>query len=286
MNPDDQRSKLVFSFMDVVAQVQPKIFVMENVKALGVLSKWSAVRERLFKRAFDLGYKFRQIVLVNSSEFGVPQKRERMLFIGVKDPAQINALVGIEGYLNKHKSKAPNVGDIIRKLGRAGSITNPSTCKAKITTATNPILRRSPYAGMLFNGAGRPIDPNGYANTLPASMGGNKTAIVDEANIFDHKKSWVEGYHKKLWKGAKALASKEAPRFLRRITVREAMEIQTFPKDYKFVGGNNAAYKQIGNAVPCNLAYAVASVVGDLLDSDNLGLEKILDTQGVLLNAA
>ena len=53
MNPDDQRSRLVFTFMDVVEKVQPRAFVMENVKALGVLDKWSLVREKLYKKYSD-----------------------------------------------------------------------------------------------------------------------------------------------------------------------------------------------------------------------------------------
>lgn len=265
MDANDQRSKLVFSFMDVLAQVKPRAFVMENVKALGFLSKWGSVREALFKRAADLGYTFRQILILNSADFGVPQKRERMLFIGIKDAPSINEITGIAGYFNKYKSKAPRVGQIFSQLGRAGTSLNPNTCNAKITTASNPILRRSPYAGMLFNGAGRPIDPNGYANTLPASMGGNKTPIVDEAQVFDGQPSWVENYHKKLWTDKQITDFQGAPKFLRRLTIAEAQRIQTFPDNYKFMGGTNSIYKQIGNAVPCNLAYIAGRVVKEIL---------------------
>jgi DNA (cytosine-5)-methyltransferase 1 len=266
MDPTDERSKMVFSFMDVVETVNPRAFVLENVKALGALEKWGLVREKLFKRAADLGYKFRQILILNSSEFSVPQKRERMFFIGLKEPKGINELVGIRSYLDKYKSIPPTVGEIIRKLGKAGTDSNPWTCNAKITIATSPILRKSPYAGMMFNGAGRPIDPNGYANTLPASMGGNKTPIVDEAQIFDGKLGWVEKYHKTLMNGGKALDFQVAPKQLRRITLKEAVAIQTFPENYKFIGGTNSIYKQIGNAVPCNMAFAVASVVKEILE--------------------
>ena len=120
---------------------------------------------------------------------------------------------------------------------------------------------------MMFNGAGRPIDPNGYSNTLPASMGGNKTPIIDESAIFDGKKSWVETYHEKIWNGGKPLNFQEAPKFLRRLTVNEAIQIQTFPEDYRFMGGTNATYKQIGNSVPPRLAEVVAIVVRELLDT-------------------
>lgn len=56
MDPDDDRSKLIFTFLDVVERVKPRAFVMENVKALGELSKWKDVRERYLKKASDLGY--------------------------------------------------------------------------------------------------------------------------------------------------------------------------------------------------------------------------------------
>ncbi len=202
-----------------------------------------------------------------------------MFFIGIRDPDSLSELFGIHNHFEKYKSNAPSVGDIVRKLGVAGSSTNPKTCNAKITTATNPILRRSPYAGMLFNGAGRPIDPNGYANTLPASMGGNKTPILDEAYIFNDKPSWIESYHKKLWEGGKPLDFQEAPKSLRRLTLNEAIRIQTFPDDYKFIGCTNSIYKQIGNAVPCGMAYAVGNVVRDLLVKDS---SKIKVKEGAL----
>ena len=49
MNPNDERSKLIFTFLDIVERVRPKAFVMENVKALGVLEKWESVRRKYFE---------------------------------------------------------------------------------------------------------------------------------------------------------------------------------------------------------------------------------------------
>jgi DNA (cytosine-5)-methyltransferase 1 len=57
----------------------------------------------------------------------------------------------------------------------------------------------------------------------------------------------------------------EAPKFLRRITIKEAVHIQSFPENYIFKGGTSSIYKQIGNAVPCGLAEVVGLVVRDLL---------------------
>ena len=81
MDPDDDRSKLIFTFLDVVERVKPRAFVMENVKALGELSKWKDVRERYLKKASDLGYSCHYFVL-NATDYGVPQKRERVFFVG------------------------------------------------------------------------------------------------------------------------------------------------------------------------------------------------------------
>lgn len=84
MNPDDERSKLIFTFLDVVEKVQPRAFVMENVKALGVLEKWEPVRRKYLERVQTMGYNCVPFIL-NATEYGVSQKRERVFFIGIKD---------------------------------------------------------------------------------------------------------------------------------------------------------------------------------------------------------
>ena len=124
------------------------------------------------------------------------------------------------------------------------------------------MMRKSPYAGMYFNGQGRPIDVDGYANTLPASMGGNKTPFVDEDYLYGEASSdWVVDYHRGLMEGTIVPEFKEAPERLRRITIREAARIQSFPDNYVFCGNKGAIYTQIGNAVPCRMAEAVAKAV-------------------------
>jgi DNA (cytosine-5)-methyltransferase 1 len=126
-------------------------------------------------------------------------------------------------------------------------------------------MRRSPYAGMMFNGQGRPLNPDGYSCALHASMGGNKTPIIDEEHCYFGQDSWVEWYHSYLMKGGELLSLDAAPKRLRRLTIDESLGIQTFPHDYKFIGGQSSIYRQIGNAVPCDLAQVVAGVVRDFL---------------------
>lgn len=259
MDPDDERSQLVLSFFDVVDQSQPKGFVCENVKALAISGRWEGIRRSILRRARK-NYRVALIVL-NATDFGVPQNRERMFLVGVRKDIYQGMDRTLEAELRRelgsHRRQAPTISDIIQSLGKAGTKKNPKTCTAKISYAKAPILRRSPYAGMLFNGAGRPLPVTGFATTLPASMGGNKTPIVDEDEVFKSQDSFVESYHASLMAGGKPRAG-DAPARLRRLTIKECMAIQTFPAEYQFHGRKSSVYRQIGNAVPCDLAQAVA----------------------------
>lgn len=262
MEADDERSKLVWSYVKVVETLMPKAFIMENVKALGVLERWASVRTALLRKFTELGYSVNFCIL-NASDFGVPQARERLFVIGFKNGN--DASPDLESMLAKYKCKAPNVREALSVLDRAGTGNNKSVCKAKITLTANPIMRKSPYAGMLFNGLGRPMRIDGYSATLPASMGGNKTPIIDEKALYENERPWVESYHEKLLEDISNAKFAKVPSFLRRLTVDEARIIQTFPMDYTFCGSQSSQYTQIGNAVPCNLAKAVCCMVIDVL---------------------
>ena len=262
MDLNDPRSKLVFDFMKVVELTSPSCFVLENVKALAKLEKFQSIREELLRIANSLGY-VAKFNLLNAKDFGVPQSRERVFFIGFKRTLGQHL---VQDHLEKYKKPPQPIRKIFEKLGRAGTETNPITCKAKITIAEKPVLRKSPYAGMLFNGAGRPINIAGISGTLPASMGGNKTPIVDEGLLFDKAINWVENYHSQIISKAIEPKYADAPDQLRRLTVKEAALIQTFPENYIFKGPTSSHYTQIGNAVPCLLAESVARAVLDVMN--------------------
>lgn len=262
MDPSDERSQLVMSFMQAVDAVRPKSFVMENVKALGVLSKFELVRSELVRRARKIGYNV-ELLILNSKDFGVPQSRERMFLVGFKGDFPPN---GLKNEMLNFKKESLTVREAIAHLGPAGSVSNAKVVKAKITIAKHPILRKSPYAGMLFNGQGRPVNPDTFSSTLHASMGGNRTPIIDEEQLYNNKKSWIEEYHQHLVSGGEPYGMREAPERLRRMTVDEAHLLQTFPAEFSFVGPQSSVFRQIGNAVPCNLARAVAHMVFSLID--------------------
>ena len=265
MDPNDSRSQLIWAFLKAVEIVKPRAFVMENVKALIAINKWKDIRESYLNRASELGYKCIPI-LINAAEYGTPQKRERVFFVGFK--GNINFEDDINHRILEQKRKAPVIRELFKDLGPAGTERNPKTCNAKITFAVKPVMRRNPYDCLLFNGIGRAIDPDGYSRTITASMGGNMTLIVDEDFLLNpHVDNWIQDYYTKLVAKTIVPEFKEAPSRLRRITINETKRIQTFPDTYIFSGSKTSIYKQIGNAVPCEMAKTIANAVIGFLES-------------------
>jgi DNA (cytosine-5)-methyltransferase 1 len=271
MNPNDPRSEHVWTFTRVIDKLKPKAFVMENVKALGQLQKWEPLRNELLKRFREMGYAVNYVVL-NATDFDVPQARERVFFIGFKNNSKLIPDLG--KMLEPYKKKAKTVRQVLTSLDRAGTGNNKGLCKAKITLTPKPVMRKSPFAGMLFNGLGRPVKIDGFCATLPASMGGNKTPIIDEEELYDNAEGWVQNYHMSLINGGNPMDFQEAPKRLRRLTVEEAAILQTFPINYEFCGSQSSKFKQIGNAVPCNLGFNIARMMMDCLINE--AIESIL----------
>jgi len=257
MDPTDERSTLVFAFADAVSKVAPEVFVMENVDALARLAKWrdvlQAIKERFRSRGFNV-----HVEILDASEFGVPQKRRRMFMWGSRKLGEDALREIVQQTVARFRRGPVPSSEVFLKIGRAGTDSNPHTCKAAVTFCKRPVLRASPYAGMLFNGAGRPIDPASPAPTIAASAGGNKTHIVDERLIYDGGPSFAELYRNSLDGGSSPQVGR-APEFLRRLTIKESAALQTFPDNFRFTGSISAVYRQIGNAVPCNLAEVVAT---------------------------
>jgi len=268
MDPNDPRNALVQSFMDVVDMVRPLGFVMENVDALALMPKWRGVLAAVRARAQTLGYATHVRVL-NAAKLGVPQSRKRMFLWGVKGAAETDLAETCDRVLASCERPETASRSVFLKLGRAGSERNPVTCPARVTFARNPVLRASPYAGMLFNGAGRPIDPERPAPTIAASSGGNKTHIVDEDHIYSDKESFVDGYHARLMKGEQPEQG-IAPSRLRRLTIAECLALQTFPESFVLRGKRASQYRQIGNAVPCLMASAVGYAMKAMIENATL----------------
>lgn len=259
MDPADPRSQLVFTFLDAVARIRPTAFVMENVAALASNGRWTDVLTRLHDTA-AADYTT-TLVVVNAAEFGVPQTRKRMFLIGLPPHAPAFTMP------NSRHVNPVTVRDVLTTLPPAGTPGNDDMCAARITPARHPNVRRSPYAGHLLNGQGRIINLDAPAPTLPASMGGNRTPVIDTAVLANkHTPPWVETYHANLIAGGPPIEDIPAGR-LRRLTVGEAAALQTFPTDMPWCGPQSARYRQIGNAVPPVLAWHLASALHTTLTS-------------------
>ena len=263
MDANDKRSQLIWSYLSVLEMLKPRAFVMENVKALGTLQKWEGTRYRLIRSMREIGYSVNFIVL-NAKDFDVPQARERIFIVGFRGDSTV--IPDLFNMMKPYRKPAKTVRETLLTLDKAGTGNNQDVCRAKITLAQHPVLRKTPYAGMIFNGLGRPLRLDSYSSTLPASMGGNKTPIIDENELYHQAKPWVDFYFERLTKDPNTPATTVVPDYLRRITVTEAALIQTFPRDYQFIGSQSMKYTQIGNAVPCNLGKAVVKMVIDVLD--------------------
>jgi len=262
MRHDDPRSRHVFHFFDAVEQLSPVAFVMENVKSLGRNPRWAPLRRELRARATALGYATHLLVL-NAAHFGVPQARERMFLLGLRGAIAPRAP-------RPTTSGARTVRQALATLPPFGAPGNDTTAGARVVPCVEPVMRPTAHSGsLLFNGSGRPLHLDRPAKTLPASMGGNATPIVDQDEIDHGAEPWVVGYHAHLTRGGAPI--NEAPARLRRITVEEAAALQTFPLGYRFSGPRVAQYRQIGNAVPPKLATAVAqTIMRELTPRDDL----------------
>ena len=256
MDDGDPRSEHVFHFLDVVAKMDAKAFVMENVKALGANPRWAPVRDSLIEKARQLGFEVK-LYLLNAADFGVPQSRERMFLIGVKNaPAPT---------IEPTTAGSPRtVREALETLPPYGEPGNNGIVPAKVRPASRPVMRPSPFRGsLLFNGSGRPLHLDSPAKTLPASMGGNATPIIDQDELEHDAEPWVVAYHRRLLAGGRPL--KRAPRRLRRITVEEAAALQSFPLGWAFGGPRVSQLRQVGNAVPPALSFEVAKALSAVL---------------------
>jgi len=261
MDPNDPRSRQVWEFFRVVEHVRPRAFVMENVKALASNVRWRGIIQALEAKGEELGYQTRLLIL-NAADYGVAQLRERMFLVGLKNGVMPTPI---------GKGHRKTVRQVLEKLPPYGSPGNDSICKAIVTAAKTPVLRKSPFAGMLFNGQGRPIDLESAAPTLPASMGGNRTPIIDQESLENSSEPWVSTYHARLMSGGKIIS--KVPTRLRRLTVQEAACLQGFPLGMSFAGSQCAKFRQIGNSVPPALSEAVARALKLALEG-NASLEE------------
>ncbi|MCD2171237.1 DNA cytosine methyltransferase [Microbacterium sp. JC 701] len=274
MNPSDPRSRHVRAFIQAAESMRPRAFVMENVRALATHPRWTSVLDTLKDEAHLAGYETTTLLL-NARDYGVPQSRERMFLIGYRrgdlDVDILRRPVGL---------RRSSVRSALQALGHPGPTWQQ--CRARIVPALAPVIRRSPFAGMMFNGQGRPLDLDGVAPTISASLGGNHTPIVDQLWLDnpDERGLATRTYHHQVVSGGHA----EVPTSWRRISLREAAALQGFP-DVAWDAPLSARFRHVGNAVPPPLAQEVATRLRLALGSPAMATPDKVKLGGLQLTA-
>lgn len=256
----DERD-MIPEFIRCIAEVKPEAFVMENVPGL-VTKRARPYFDSALEWLSQLGYKLNWAVL-HAGDYGVPQKRKRLFVLGSRNEF-LRFPFPTHGSLTNKKHKKSSAYLNHSSLG-APAVT-------PVTYAKNPDLRKNPYAGLVYNGGGRPIDLDGLCHTILASSGGSKTHWIDTQNV-------VVEYHRHLSNGGKPRTGKVPG--ARRLSVEECAIIQTFPNGFEFYGSKSSQYTQVGDAVPPLLSKALGNAVVSQLNkqaSDDFLLD-LLDTQ-------
>lgn len=236
LKADNDTRDMIPEFVRAIREIEPSVFLMENVAGLATARNMPYFQKKLDQlRKLDYSVKYQ---ILNSAYYGVAQERLRVIVIGFRgfDPIFPNPTHG------PGKIKTVSAGAVLKDA----PADEPN--RAIVTYAKNPVLRPSPWAGMLVNGGGRPINLSEPSQTIPASAGGNRTHILDHDGV-------LIDYHAYLMDGGHPRSGHVEG--VRRLTVRESARLQSFPDDFGFCGERSSQYRQVGNAVPPLLGKAI-----------------------------
>lgn len=241
MGFEDTRGTMFFEFARCVKQVRPKIAVGENVRGL-LRHDNGRTLETMVDIIKKLGYKV-QYKVVRSQYLDVPQKRERLIIIALRNDIKAPFL------FPKEKDYTVSIKEALKNCPRSAGQEYPEK-KKKILSL---------------------VPPGGYWRDLPVElqkdymgasffMGGGKTGMA-------RRLSWDEPSLTLTCSPAQKQTERCHPEETRPLNVREYARIQTFPDNWKFHGSTASQYKQIGNAVPCNLGYHIGKCLIAMLEN-------------------
>lgn len=234
---NDPRNQLYKFVIDIIGGVKPKYFVLENVK--GILSfkekdgnlVVDIIKSMLLKFNYYLEY-----VLVDSSLFGVPQKRERVIFVGsnISNKEKVSKIINI---IKNHKEPIISVKDSINDLLKFKHLEIPNH---NITFHSENFISK-------------------IKNTKEGESVNKKYSDAYRKVYYDRPSPTVKENH-----GGVHIH----PILNRAMTPRELARLQTFPDNFVFLGSKSQVLKQIGNAVPVKLSVEIAKIVKGVFEDE------------------
>ncbi|HET8810438.1 MAG TPA: DNA cytosine methyltransferase [Flavobacteriaceae bacterium] len=245
----DARGTLFYEFARAVKEVQPKICIGENVR--GLLSHENGkTLEGMISILDEIGYKVvAPVSVLKAIYYNVPQKRERLILVGIRKD------IDVEYEYPKPNNKIYNLKDALKK-GELFPKNVPISNGAKYPEHKKKVLDMVPPKGYWRN---LPVDIQKEFMGGSFYLGGGKTGMA-------RRIGWDEPCLTLTCSPAQKQTERCHPDETRPFTVREYARIQTFPDDWKFEGSTSQQYKQIGNAVPVNLAKEIGYSVIDFLN--------------------
>lgn len=284
---NDYRNYLFESYMKVVEQYKPKVFVFENV--VGLLSakpkdKYviDLMREEFNKHGYSIVSDLKKYALQDMTLYGVPQKRHRVIIIGIRNDLHSNAELILKDFytniLNSYRESPKTVNDAIGDLPALF----PASQEYKVNGKK---FSHSPHYTNIANHSPRFHNTTDISTfKLLAEDIESKTykyVSTEQLNkLYTEKTGKTSAVHK-YYVLRNTEPSNTIPAHLykdglrhihpdsqqaRSITVREAARLQTFDDDYEFISSSGANYKMIGNAVPPYFSYKLALSIKELLE--------------------
>ena len=262
---EETRGTLFFELARAVKEIRPKVFMGENVRGLFEHDNGRTL-QTIKDVIAELGYTLLEPRVLRALQYDVPQKRERLILIAIRN--DIAPLV---------KFNWPDVCPSLRTLkdaffsGELFDSNVPASEGQKYPDSKLKVMQLVPEGGDwrdLPDDIAREYMKGSYL------LGGGKTGMARRLAMDEPSLTLTCA-------PAQKQTERCHPIETRPLTVREYARIQTFPDDWVFCGTLTAKYKQIGNAVPVNLAWAIGrSLIRLFNDMDKLGL--ISEDSGVV----
>ncbi len=264
-NFDDERNKLYLSYIKAVEMFRPKGFLIENVPGMATLYK-GMVKDEILKRFTRLGYNIDCRILC-AADYGVPQTRRRLVFIGVRK--ELNAvsfprpLLEPSEYVTSREAiddlppLTDCLGEEVSRYDRP-----PRTQYQKLMRGSCTILSNHTATAHkdFVKEVIAQVPEGGNYKDLPKGVGEHRRFHMAWTRCDGHKPSrTIDTGHRNYFHYE----------YNRIPTVRECARLQSFPDDFVFIGTRTQQYRQVGNAVPPLLGFVLAKHLMGLVEGRN-----------------